>query len=75
MKNVLFYCIVFSLSLTSCITVFENKIKGNGRVTIEERTVSSITNSGVGSIYYSGDTDIKLIESSGVGKIHKNGAK
>ena len=66
MKNILVYCIIASLFLTSCMSALNNKIAGNGDVSIEERTVTpfdEIDIDGVFKVYLTqGDTEKVEVE-------------
>ena len=66
MKKVLFCSVLVSLFLTGCIFVLDNKVRGNGDVTIEERTVTSFDKIHVGGVFKvyltQGDTEKVEVE-------------
>ena len=66
MKKVLFCSVVVSLFLTGCIFVSDNKVRGNGDVTIEDRPVTSFDKIHVGGVFKiyltQGDTEKVEVE-------------
>ena len=66
MRKVLFCSILVTLFLTGCVSVFENKVRGNGDVTIEQRAVSSFDKINIGGVFKvyltQGDTEQVEVE-------------
>ena len=66
MKKVLFCSAIVVLLLQGCFSIIENRVKGNGHVTVEERQVTSFDElriDGVFKVYFTqGDTEKVEVE-------------
>ena len=70
MKNILIFSLLTTFLLSSCIMVYD-KTKVKRTVSVYARQELAMSNSGVGSVSYSGDAVINTMNSSGVVKIKK----
>ena len=64
MKNILICCTMAALLLTNCTFIFEEKLKGNGNVTTEQRAVTSFDKIDINGVFkvYLTQGDIEKVE-------------